>query len=159
MFGLRAFMWIATGIVAIALLTQPVSVQAQLSLSVTIIGVLVLVWIFARGKLARQVFLALASFNIIRYIYWRTTYTLPPTSDLVGLTLGLILLAAELYCVVILIVSLIVGAGPSSASSNPGGPMKSCLSSMCSSRHIMKTSIFWRRRSPPRVRWITPRTS
>ena len=29
MFGLRAFMWIATGIVAIALLTQPVSVQAQ----------------------------------------------------------------------------------------------------------------------------------
>ena len=80
MFGLRAFMWIATGIVAIALLTQPVSVQAAVAerdhhrrsgagLDIR------------PRKTARQVFLALASFNIIRYIYWRTTYTLPPTSD------------------------------------------------------------------------------
>lgn len=112
MLGLRAFMWIMSGVLALVLLTQPVSVQAQLSLSVTIIAALIVVWVFARGKLARQLFLALASFTVIRYIYWRASYTLPPTSDPVGLTLGSILLVAELYCVVILIVSLIVGADP-----------------------------------------------
>ncbi|QGM47631.1 UDP-forming cellulose synthase catalytic subunit [Methylocystis heyeri] len=112
MFGLRAFLWIASGAAAILLLTQPVSVQAQLSLSVTVIAALIVVWMIGRGKLARQLFLALASFSIIRYVYWRVSYTLPPASDPVGLTLGSMLLAAELYCVVILVVSLIVNADP-----------------------------------------------
>jgi cellulose synthase (UDP-forming) len=108
----RAFLWIAAGVAAIGLLTQPVSVQAQLSLSVTLIAAMALVWMFARGKLARQLFISLASFNVIRYVYWRSCYTLPPLSDPVGLTLGLILFAAEIYCVVILIISLIIGADP-----------------------------------------------
>jgi cellulose synthase (UDP-forming) len=112
MSGLRAFLWIASGVLALLLLTQPVSVQAQLSLSVTIIAALIVVWIIGRGKLARQLFLALSSFCIIRYVYWRVSYTLPPASDPVGLTLGSILLCAELYCVSILIVSLIVNADP-----------------------------------------------
>ncbi len=108
----RAFLWIAASVAAIGLLTQPVSVQAQLSLSVTLIAAMTLVWMFARGRLARQLFISLASFNIIRYVYWRAFYTLPPTSDPVGLTLGLILFAAEIYCVIILIISLIIGADP-----------------------------------------------
>jgi cellulose synthase (UDP-forming) len=112
MFGLRAFLWIASGAFALLLLTQPVSVQAQLSLSVTIIAALIVVWVIGRGKLARQLFLALSSFSVIRYVYWRVSYTLPPASDPIGLTLGSLLLAAELYCVLILVVSLIVNADP-----------------------------------------------
>ena len=112
MAGLRAFAWVATGVLAVALLTQPVSVQAQLSLSVTIIGALILIWVFGKGPLARQAYLSLSSFVVIRYVYWRLTYTLPPTSDPVGFGLGLVLLSAEIYCVAILIISLIVNADP-----------------------------------------------
>lgn len=112
MSGLRAFAWVATSVLAVALLTQPVSVQTQLALSTTIIGALILIWRFGRGPMARQIYLSLSSFVVIRYVYWRLTYTLPPASDPVGLTFGLILLSAEIYCVVILVISLIVNADP-----------------------------------------------
>lgn len=112
MAGLRAFAWVATGVLAVALLTQPVSVQAQLSLSVTIIGALILIWMFGRGPLARQAYLSLSSFVVIRYVYWRLSYTLPPTSDPIGFAFGVVLLSAEIYCVTILIISLIVNADP-----------------------------------------------
>lgn len=112
MSGLRAFAWVATGVFAVALLTQPVSVQAQLALSVTTIGLLILVWIFGRGPLARQIYLSLSSFIVIRYVYWRLTCTLPPASDPIGFGFGMVLLSAELYCVAILVISLIVNADP-----------------------------------------------
>jgi len=110
--ALRAFAWIATGLVAIGLLTQPVSVQAQLALSLTVIVSMTLVWAVGKRPFARQLFLALASFIVIRYVYWRVCFTLPPASDPVGLTFGLVLLAAELYCGLILVISLIVNADP-----------------------------------------------
>lgn len=109
---LRAISWILSGVVAIALLTQPVSVQAQLASSLTIIAALALIWRFTRGALSRQLFLALASFVVIRYVYWRATFTLPPFSEPVGLLFGLVLLAAELYCVSILFISLVVNVDP-----------------------------------------------
>jgi cellulose synthase (UDP-forming) len=112
MSALRSLVWIVIGVLAVGLLTQPVSVQAQLVLSTTIIGALVFLWAFTKGVLSRQLFLALASFVVIRYIYWRVTFTLPPASDPIGLAFGLLLLSAELYCVVILAISLIVNVDP-----------------------------------------------
>lgn len=109
---LRAFAWIISGAAAIVLLTQPVSVQAQLAFSLSIIAALTGVWIFGRGPMARQLFVALASFNVIRYVYWRATVTMPSPSDPVGFGFGMTLLAAELYCVLILVISLIVSADP-----------------------------------------------
>jgi cellulose synthase (UDP-forming) len=112
MSALRSLVWILVGFVAVGLLTQPVSVQAQLVLSTTIIAALAMLWAFTEGALSRQLFLALASFIVIRYIYWRVTVTLPPASDPVGLAFGLLLLSAEIYCVVILAISLVVNADP-----------------------------------------------
>ena len=110
--GLRVVAWSITSFIAFALLTQPVSAAAQLSLSLTVIAILLLVWFFGRGLVARQFFLALASFVVIRYIYWRTTTTLPPISDPLGFSIGLILLIAEMYCVLILCISLLMNADP-----------------------------------------------
>lgn len=112
MSALRAVAWIATGVLAMALLTQPVSVQAQLSLSITIIAALLLLWRYGRSPFARHAYLALSGFIVVRYLYWRLTCTLPPASDPFGLSFGLILLAAELYCVAILAISLIVNIDP-----------------------------------------------
>ncbi len=70
-------------------------------------------WLLApRRGLPRLAFLALGSLVVIRYVYWRLTGTLPSLDDPVGLGFGLLLLAAELYCVLILAVSLVVNADP-----------------------------------------------
>ncbi len=109
---LRFLSFLLLGGVAVALATQPVSVQAQLATSVSVIFLLALLWKFSRGAEARQLFIALALFVVLRYVYWRITSTLPPLSDPVGLTCGSILLAAELYCVAMLLLTLVVNAEP-----------------------------------------------
>jgi cellulose synthase (UDP-forming) len=109
---LRASAWIVSGIIAVILLTHPVSVGAQWTLSVCIIAAMAVVWRMGRGSYQRQLFLALGSFVVIRYLYWRLTSTLPPASDPVGLTFGVIVLAAELYCALILVISLTISADP-----------------------------------------------
>lgn len=110
--GLRIFAWLGSGLLAVALLMQPVSVDAQLSLSLTVIVLMIAIWKFGRGKLARQLFLALGSFIVMRYLYWRVTSTMPSLSDPLGFGFGFILLLAEFYCVVVLVISLTVNADP-----------------------------------------------
>jgi cellulose synthase (UDP-forming) len=110
--AIKVTAWLASGALAILLLTQPVSVEAQRTLSLTIIAVMTGVWWFAPNRHGRQVFLALGSFVAIRYMYWRITNTMPSWSDPVGFTLGSILLAAELYCVLILVISLVINVDP-----------------------------------------------
>ncbi|MFN3889570.1 MAG: UDP-forming cellulose synthase catalytic subunit [Beijerinckiaceae bacterium] len=109
---LRATAWLTSGLLAVILLTHPVSVSAQLTLSLCVIGAMIAVWRMGAGPLQRQMFLALGSFVVIRYLYWRLTSTLPPASDPVGLTFGVIVLLAEFYCVLILVISLTISADP-----------------------------------------------
>lgn len=110
--ALRVIAWGIASFIAVVLLTQPVSAASQLALSTTVIVVLLGTWFLGRGLVARQLFLALASFVVIRYMYWRITSTVPPISDPLGFSLGTILLVAELYCVVILCISLLMNADP-----------------------------------------------
>jgi cellulose synthase (UDP-forming) len=110
--AIKVTAWLASGAFAILLLTQPVSVEAQRTLSLTIIAVMTAVWWFVPNRHGRQLFLALGSFVAIRYMYWRITNTLPSWSDPVGFSLGTMLLLAELYCVLILVISLIINVDP-----------------------------------------------
>ncbi len=57
-------------------------------------------------------FLALGTAVVIRYAYWRVTGTLPTLDDPVSFGLGVVLALAELYCVLILTVSLIINVAP-----------------------------------------------
>jgi cellulose synthase (UDP-forming) len=112
LFPLRVVAWLASGAAALLLLTQPVSTDAQLSLSVTAIVVMIVLWRFGKTPIFRQAFLAVGSFVVIRYLYWRLTNTLPPVSDPIGFSIGLVVLTAELYCVLILIISLTINSDP-----------------------------------------------
>ena len=120
--ALRVIAWGITSFIAFVLLTQPVSAASQLALSTTIIAVLLGTWFIGKGLVARQLFLALASFVVIRYLYWRTTTTLPPLSDPLGFTIGFVLLLAEIYCVLILCISLLMNADPLSRPKLPDYP-------------------------------------
>ncbi len=108
----RLTAWVMSSAIALAFMTQPVSVEAQLMLALAVIAAMVGVWRFGRGLYARWVFLALGSLVVVRYIFWRATSTLPPLDQPINFSIGLVLLMAELYCVLILIVSLIINADP-----------------------------------------------
>ncbi len=110
--AIRLSAWVLTAVFALAFLTQPVSVGAQLAMAATVIVAMTAVWCFGRGRFARWGFLALGSLVVLRYIFWRATYTLPPLDQPVNFALGLLLVIAELYCVLILVISLIINADP-----------------------------------------------
>ncbi len=109
---LRLAAWAASGLFAFAFLTQPVSTGAQLALALTVIAAMGATWRWGRGRFARWGFLSLGSLVVLRYIFWRATYTLPPIDQPVNFALGLVLVVAELYCVLILVISLIINADP-----------------------------------------------
>lgn len=119
---LRLALWAACGLAALLLLTQPVSVEAQLYLSLSVAVAMGLVWKFGKGKLSRQLFLALSSMIIIRYVFWRATNTLPPVSEPIDFGLGLLLFMAEIYCVLILTISLIINVDPLKRAPQPRRP-------------------------------------
>jgi cellulose synthase (UDP-forming) len=104
--------WTLTTVFALLLLSQPISTQAQLAMSCSAMAAMTAIWLFWRGPRAQFVFLALGSLVVLRYIYWRISSTLPPVHDTLGFTFGFLLLLAELYCVFILFVSLIINADP-----------------------------------------------
>ncbi len=54
----------------------------------------------------------MGSFIVMRYMYWRITSTMPPISDPLGFFFGSILLAAEIYCVCVLVISLTMNVDP-----------------------------------------------
>ena len=70
---LRLTTWIATACLAAAFLSQPVSVDAQLALGITVIASMIALWRFGRGLMARWCFLSLGSLIVLRYIFWRAT--------------------------------------------------------------------------------------
>ena len=94
-FALRLAAWLGSAAAAILLLTQSVSTEAQLSLSLTAIGTMLVIWRFGQSHLFRQAFLSVGTFVVIRYLYWRLTNTLPPVHDVLGFSIGLIVLLAE----------------------------------------------------------------
>ena len=112
LYRLRWVSWALFGGLTLLLLTLPVSIQAQTAISVTAVCGLVLLSFLPRWGWVQQLFLALGSTVLLRYLYWRLTSTLPPVSDVAGFTIGCILVAAELFCAFILAVSLLINADP-----------------------------------------------
>ena len=82
--ALRWGTWLGVGALAFLLMSQPVSVQAQFQLAVTVIVAMIGIWMFGHGPFARQLVLALGSFVVMRYMYWRVTSTLPPATEFPG---------------------------------------------------------------------------
>ena len=109
---IRLTAWLLASAFALLFVTQPISVGTQLALASTVILVMLATWRWGRGLFARWAFLACGSLVVIRYIFWRATSTLPPLDQPINFAIGLLLIAAELYCVLILVISLVINADP-----------------------------------------------
>ena len=110
--ALRLALFLLTACCSLAFLAQPVAVDAQLAMAAAAILTMGAVWRWGRGRFARWVFLSVGSLVVLRYIVWRATSTLPPLDQPFNLGLGLLLVLAETYCVLILGVSIVINADP-----------------------------------------------
>ncbi|SIQ90295.1 cellulose synthase (UDP-forming) [Rhizobium sp. RU35A] len=104
--------WAFSSALVIAVLTLPVSMQTQLVLSFTIIVLITVLKITAPEGKWRLVTLALGTSIVIRYVFWRTTETIPPISQLENFIPGFLVYLAEMYSVMMLGLSLFIVALP-----------------------------------------------
>ena len=109
---LRFCVWAAAVASIFTLATLPIGIDAQLMVALACVGSMLLLWHAPRRGIFKHVFLALGTFVVLRYVYWRTTSTLPPLSSPVDFGFGLALYLAEMYCVLVLAMSLFIIADP-----------------------------------------------
>jgi cellulose synthase (UDP-forming) len=109
---LRALAWTATAAVCALFATLPIGIDAQLLLALSCIAAMLVLWWAPREGLPKHIFLALGTFVVLRYVYWRTTTTLPPAGLSLDFAFGLLLYGAEMYCVLVLTLSLFIIADP-----------------------------------------------
>lgn len=104
--------WAALVIIGIAVVCQPIGLDAQVFYGLVGLAVMLLIHMLKlRGPL-RHVFLAIAVSIALRYLYWRVTSTLPSSDDIMSFIPGIILLIAEVYSIAMLFISVMVSAEP-----------------------------------------------
>ncbi len=107
-----ALVWALATALIVLLVTLPINTRTQLIASVLTVTVMAIIKIAkAEGKW-RLVALAFGTAMVLRYVYWRTTSTLPPVNQLENFIPGLLVYLAEMYSVLMLALSLFVVAMP-----------------------------------------------
>jgi cellulose synthase (UDP-forming) len=104
--------WSITTLAVVLLATTPVGTTTQLVGGLAIIAAMVVLRRLEQTPLRRQIYLALGTMMVLRYVWWRTTETLPSIEDPIGFGFGVTLWAAEMFCVGMLFISLFVVAEP-----------------------------------------------
>lgn len=105
-------LWAIAAMVVFALVTLPISLQAHLIAGTIVVGAMIVLKFLRPDGVWRLIALGLGTAIVLRYIYWRTTSTLPPVNQLEDFIPGLIVYLAELYNIGMLGLSLFVVAMP-----------------------------------------------
>ncbi len=109
----------ALATIALAYLSMAgTSVQTQVSVSIALVVLLLVFRWFRKSLASRVIFLVLSSFIILRYIFWRTLYTVEFT-DWVSFSCAIILYLAEIYGVLVALMGNFVNVAPMSREPMP----------------------------------------
>ncbi|EPF00340.1 UDP-forming cellulose synthase catalytic subunit [Rhizobium grahamii] len=104
--------WAIVSLCVIALITLPVNLQTQLIASIVVVAVMAIIKGLKAEGTWRLIALAFGTSIVLRYVYWRTTNTLPPINQPENFIPGLLLYLAEMYSVAMLALSLFIVATP-----------------------------------------------
>jgi len=105
-------LWAVTASIVVALITLPISLQAHLIAGTIVVGAMIILKFLRPYGVWRLIALGLGTAIVLRYVYWRTTSTLPPVNQLEDFIPGVIVYLAELYNIGMLFLSLFVVAMP-----------------------------------------------
>ena len=104
--------WVVVTLCGIVLITLPVNLQTQLIASTAVVTFMAIIKILKAQGTWRLIALAFGTSIVLRYVYWRTTNTLPPFNQPENFIPGLLLYLAEMYNVAMLMLSLFIVATP-----------------------------------------------
>ncbi|MDU0342719.1 UDP-forming cellulose synthase catalytic subunit [Bosea rubneri] len=110
--AIYVIVWAVTAALVTALIALPISLQAHLIAGTILVGAMILLKLLRPLGVWRLIALGLGTAVVLRYVYWRTTSTLPPVNQLEDFIPGVILYVAELYNIGMLFLSLFVVAMP-----------------------------------------------
>lgn len=96
----------------IVLITLPINLQAQLIAGFVVVTIMAILKLVRPEGIWRLIALSFGTSIVLRYVYWRTTSTLPPLNQPENFLPGFLLYAAEMYSVAMLALSLFVVARP-----------------------------------------------
>lgn len=103
---------LVAGFLGLTLLWVPLSLQAQLVLSLAALGVMFFGMTRPENTVYRFITFVFCGVLALRYAFWRTTETLPSISDPLDFIPGLLLYIAEMYCLLMLAISFFMLADP-----------------------------------------------
>lgn len=109
---LIAAIWALAATTVVFLITLPISLQAHLIAGVLVVSIMIALKFLRPEGVWRMISLAIGTAIVLRYVYWRTTSTLPPINQPEDFIPGLLLYLAEMYSVFMLGLSLFVVAKP-----------------------------------------------
>ncbi|MET0358864.1 MAG: glycosyltransferase, partial [Pararhizobium sp.] len=104
--------WICMSIVIVAITTLPVSLQTHLVAAFLCMALLAVLKVLKAEGNWRLIGLGFGTAIVLRYVYWRTTSTLPPVNQLENFIPGFLLYLAEMYSVAMLALSLFIVSMP-----------------------------------------------
>lgn len=105
-------LWLAATALLVFLVTQPVSLHTHFVTAMVVVVIIAVLKMFRREGALRAIVLALGTAVVLRYVYWRTTTTIPPVDELANFVPGVLLYIAEIYSVFMLFLSLFVVSDP-----------------------------------------------
>lgn len=109
---LSVVQWALASVCVLTLVTLPVSLETQLVAGMCVLVAMMVLKLVRPDGIWRLVALAFGTAIVMRYVYWRTTSTLPPVNQLENFIPGLMVYLAEMYSVLMLALSLFVVALP-----------------------------------------------
>ncbi len=115
-------LWAIAAAAALFLITLPISLQAQLIAGSLVVAAMIALKVVRPEGIWRLMALALGTAIVLRYVYWRTTETIPPINQPENFIPGALLYGAELYNVFMLFLSLFVVARPLASRVAPAPP-------------------------------------
>lgn len=113
--------WLLCAALVLLIVSLPISLQTHLIASAVVLVLMMVLKLLRPEGNWRLVALALGTAIVLRYVYWRTTSTLPPVGQLENFIPGLLLYFAEMYSVFMLGLSLFIVAKP--LPSRPSAPL------------------------------------
>lgn len=110
--GLIVAFWAVAATLILLLVALPISLQTHLIAGLVVVACMIVLKFFRAQGVWRLIALALGTTIVLRYVFWRTTSTLPPVNELLNYIPAFLLYLAEMYCVAMLFLSLFVVSSP-----------------------------------------------
>jgi cellulose synthase (UDP-forming) len=117
--GVLLAFWAVATVLIFLLVALPISLQTHLIAGLVVVASMIVLKFFRAQGVWRVIALALGTAIVLRYVFWRTTSTLPPIAEITNYIPAFLLYLAEMYSVMMLFLSLFVVSSPLSPRDAP----------------------------------------